>query len=74
VDSVWVQEEHRRQGVGAKLMKTAEDEARRRGCHHAHLETAEGQAPDFYRKLGYEVFGALEQFGPTKLFFLQKAL
>lgn len=74
VESVWITESRRKHGIGAQLMKAAEDEARQRGCRHAHLETAELQAPEFYKKLGYEVFGVLDGFGPGKLYFFQKSL
>lgn len=45
-------------------MLTAEAESVRRGCIGAHLDTYDYQAPDFYRKLGYEVFGSIEDHPP----------
>ena len=39
-------------------------EAVRRGCIGAHLDTYDYQAPDFYRKLGYEVFGSIDDHPP----------
>ena len=39
------------QGYGTKLMCMAEDEARKRGCHAAHLGTYSFQALPFYQKL-----------------------
>ena len=59
VDILWVHEDHRRKGIGSKLLEEAEKEASRRGCHHAHLDTMSWQAPDFYKKHGYEVIGIL---------------
>ena len=59
VDILWVHEDHRRKGIGSKLLEKAEKEASRRGCHHVHLDTMSWQAPDFYKKHGYEVIGIL---------------
>ena len=59
VDILWVQENHRRKGIGSILLQEAEKEALRRGCHHAHLDTMSWQAPEFYKKHGYEVIGIL---------------
>ena len=59
VDIFWVHEKHRRKGIGTKLLSEAEKEAVLRGCHHAHLDTMSWQAPEFYKKHGYEVIGAL---------------
>ena len=35
VDILWVHENHRKKGVGSNLLHKAEEEALRRGCHHA---------------------------------------
>lgn len=59
VDILWVREDHRHRGIGTKLLQEAEREAIRRGCHHVHLDTMSWQAPDFYKKYGYEVIGVL---------------
>ena len=58
-----VPESLRGQGVGQQLMQQAEDEARRRGCHHAWLDTQFG-ARGFYEKLGYTAFGELPDYPP----------
>ena len=69
-----VPESLRGQGVGQRLMAQAEDEARRRGCHHAWVDTQFGARP-FYEKLGYAVFGELPDYPPGfARSFLQKAL
>ena len=59
VDILWVHESHRHKGIGSKLLRQAEQEAVCRGCHHVHLDTMSWQAPDFYKKHGYEVIGIL---------------
>jgi ribosomal protein S18 acetylase RimI-like enzyme len=73
--TLWVADEYRYQGIGKKLMSLAEEEGRRRGCHHIRLETSEAQAPDFYFQLGYSVFGVLDDYPKGfKLYFFQKTL
>ena len=59
VDILWVHEAHRKKGIGTKLLLEAEKEAVRRGCHHVHLDTMSWQAPEFYKKHGYEAIGVL---------------
>lgn len=75
VDLLWVKEELRGRGYGNRLMARAEDEARQRGAKQAYLDTFSFQAPDFYKQLGYEVFGELPDF-PTgyQRFFMKKQL
>ena len=72
---LWVPEELRSQGTGTELMRCAEAEALERECHHAHLTTLDFQACRFYERLGYTVFGALDDYPqPYKRFFMQKRL
>ena len=59
VDILWVHESHRNQGIGTRLLREAERKAVRRGCHHVHLDTMSWQAPEFYKKQGYEMIGVL---------------
>lgn len=59
VDILWVDAKYRRQGVGSRLLRSAEEEAIRRGCHHVHLDTMSWQAPEFYKKHGYSIVGIL---------------
>ncbi|MFC2065427.1 GNAT family N-acetyltransferase [Chloroflexota bacterium] len=75
INLMWIQEEYRSKGYGHQLLLTAEEEARKRGAKNAHLDTLSFQAPDFYKKHGYQVFGKLDHFpeGHTR-YFLKKDL
>lgn len=53
IDMLWVSEALRGQGVGSQLIQAAEQEAMRRGCRYAQVDTASFQARPFYEKLGY---------------------
>ena len=50
-----VGKDHRRSGLGRKLVMTVEDEYRGRGYNVVTLTTFGFQAPGFYEKLGYEL-------------------
>ena len=76
IRTLWVREDLRRHGLGARLVARAEHEAVRRGCRVMHLDTHDYQAPGFYRRLGYEEIGTLPGWpdsGSTRVFF-QKTL
>lgn len=62
IDLMWIKDELRGQGYGRQLLALAEEEGKRRGARHAHLDTFSFQAPGFYEKHGYRVFGELKDF------------
>ncbi|MCL2236305.1 MAG: GNAT family N-acetyltransferase [Defluviitaleaceae bacterium] len=60
IDVLWVKDEHRNKGFARALVDAVESEARAMGCHISHLDTFDWQAKELYEKLGYVVFGVLE--------------
>lgn len=75
VELLFVPERLRGEGVGTRLLASAEDLARQKGCTGIWLDTFSFQAPDFYRKHGYAAFGALDNYpNEEKRFFFQKRL
>ena len=75
IDLIWVSEKCRGKGIGAEILKQAEDEAVKRGCTKAYLDTFSFQAPEFYKKYGYEIFGTLDDMPEgNKRYFLIKSL
>jgi len=62
-------------GLGSQMMALAEEEARRRGCHGVWLDTFSFQAREFYERLGYSLFGTIEDHPPGhSRHFLKKDL
>ncbi|AXQ15520.1 GNAT family N-acetyltransferase [Shewanella algae] len=59
IEVVWVAKEHRGSGLGSRLMALCEQEAIKRGCLAAQLDTLSFQAPAFYAKQGFEVVGSV---------------
>ena len=75
IDYLWVHETLRGQGVGRRLVMVLEEAAIERGCRQITLETFNFQAPEFYEKLGYSVFGVIEGYGNRfRKFYMQKGL
>ncbi|MDF2603585.1 N-acetyltransferase [Sphingomonas sp.] len=75
VELIAIPEEHRGHNHGTALMEQAEAIARANDCIGVWLDTFEFQARGFYEKLGYEVFGAINDHpAGQKRFFLSKRL
>ncbi len=75
IDLLWLEEALRGQGYGHRILTIAEEEARQRGAKNAYLDTFSFQAPEFYKKHGYRVFGELQNFPPGhQRYFLAKQL
>ena len=75
VELLFVPQHLRGRGLGADLLARAEDEARARSCVGSRLDTFEFQARGFYEKLGYDLFGQLDDHPPGfSRYFMQKKL
>jgi GNAT superfamily N-acetyltransferase len=75
INLLWIDETLRGQGYGHQLLQAAECEGRLRGATHAYLDTFSFQAPEFYQKHGYQLFGVLEDFPPGhKRYYFTKQL
>lgn len=53
LQQLWVEDAHRKHGLGAALVGAFEEHARAKGCTYLYLETFSFQAPAFYERLGY---------------------
>jgi GNAT superfamily N-acetyltransferase len=75
ISYLWVREDLRGNGYGTRLLAAIEREGVTRGCGLALLNTFSFQAPAFYEKLGYTVFGVVDDYmaGCTR-FYLRKRL
>jgi ribosomal protein S18 acetylase RimI-like enzyme len=72
---LWVREDARGQGYGRAMLLLAEQEATARGCERAVLDSYSFQAPAFYQKCGYEIFGELPGFpGDHTRYYMWKDL
>lgn len=75
IELLAVPEEYRGINYGKALMDKAEVIARTNGCIGVWLDTYEFQARGFYERLGFEIFGELNDHPVgQKRFFLRKLL
>lgn len=75
IDIIWVDADYRNQGIGKYLVISAEQKAKNNAVKRVRLCTFDFQALPFYQKLGYTIYGQLEDFpeGHT-LYYLRKNL
>jgi GNAT superfamily N-acetyltransferase len=75
IELLFVPEHLRGQNIGTKLMAQAEAHARSLGLVGIWLDTFTFQARPFYEKLGYSVFGTIDNDPPGGArYFLSKTL
>jgi GNAT superfamily N-acetyltransferase len=64
IQQLWVNSAWRGVGIGSALVARFESIAALRGCSLAYLDTFSFQAPDFYRRLGWDLIHTISGFGP----------
>jgi Acetyltransferases len=75
VELFWIDQAHRKMGLGTKLLAQAEQTAIQKGCTFIYLDTFSFQAIEFYKKLSYEIFAVLNDFpDEIKQYYLKKKL
>ena len=75
IDDLIVASSLRKGGIGSKLVRAVEDNYRGKGYDKITLTTFGFQAPEFYKKLGYEVEFVREDKDPKlSKYFLAKEL
>jgi GNAT superfamily N-acetyltransferase len=57
IGMLWIREDSRGDGWGSRILRAAEEEARRRGCDRAVVSSFTFQAPGFYQRHGYAETG-----------------
>lgn len=74
VSTVFVDEEYRRKGLGARLMHEMEKRAAAMGVNMIRLDTYDWQGKEFYEALGYECVGHYDnkEDGFSEYFYLKK--
>ena len=60
IELLWLADAARGDGTGTQLIRKAEAFAVGHGFKHVRVETTSFQAKPFYEKLGYKVYGVLE--------------
>ena len=74
IDGIWVEEAYRRQGFGSRLLREAEDEARKNGAYILMTYACDWNV-GFFTKHGYTVRGELEDYPKGhRAYELQKLL
>ena len=66
IDLVFVEAAERKKGIGREMMLKTFAFAEEYGLSGIEVWTQSWQAPDFYRKMGYETFAVFDDFIPGK--------
>ncbi|WP_213518305.1 GNAT family N-acetyltransferase [Paenibacillus montaniterrae] len=75
VDILWIDQTQRHQGHGSKLLMEIERIAREKECTFIKLNTFSFQAPNFYKKHGYQVIAIIDNAPKGhKHYYLMKEL
>lgn len=69
IGKLWVDSNHRNRGIGRALIQALQNEGVKSGITKACVETIIDVAVDFYKKLGYELDGMLEDMPKGHRFY-----
>ncbi len=74
VSTVFVDQEYRRKGIGARLIREMEKRAAAMGVNTVRLDTFNWQGKEFYEALGYQCVGHYDndEDGYSEYFFLKR--
>lgn len=61
IHMLWVKEEYRKIGIGARLLDDLETHAKKENCTILQTDTTEFQAKDFYLKFGFTIVAELPE-------------
>ncbi len=59
---LWVSEDYRGRHIGSDILRHAETTAKQRGCKYSFVDTFSFQAPEFYKKFGYQEIFKLDNY------------
>lgn len=74
IDDLWINTNQRKKGYGKKLIQELENHFKEKGYNNINLVTNQFQAPEFYKKCGFEIeFIRNNKKNPklTKIFFIK---
>lgn len=77
IEYLAVEKEARGKNVGKELVESIEEIAKLEGCNFSFVETVNFSAPNFYKKIGYQLMYELENYpmkGITNYFFYKNLL
>ena len=74
IETLFVQEEYRRTGLGKQLITELEKRAKEMGVNLIRVDTFDWQGKDFYLQMGYELAGqyTCEEDGYSEYFFIKR--
>ena len=72
IENLYVEDRHRRSGIGSKLLDCAIKIARSKNCSYIFLETYSFQALEFYMNFGFYIIGEIADYPPGESFYTMR--